>query len=216
MPLEKMNDFFDARADGYDNHMLIDLALDEFYEEIACLVESERKDFCLLDLGCGTGLELKRLFEKYPAMSVTGIDLSAKMLQKLKEKFPNKNLRLLCGSYFKLGLGNGYDVALSTYSLHHFNEGEKLLLYRKIYASINENGVFIEGDYIANTIEKQLLHLAELDRLKREQNIPDGEFFHYDIPLTVETQIRLLNEAGFSDVKIVKQWDNTGIFMARR
>jgi len=39
---------------------------------------------------------------------------------------------------------------------------------------------------------------------------------HYDIPLTIETQVRLLNEAGFSDVKIAKRWDNTGIFVARR
>lgn len=216
MPLEKMNDFFNARADGYDNHMLIDLALDEFYEEIARLVTSECDDFSLLDLGCGTGLELKRLFDKFPAMSVTGIDLSEKMLEKLKEKYTDKNFHLLCGSYFDLSFGGGYDVALSTYSLHHFNEEEKFILYRKIYASVNENGVFIEGDYIANTLEKQLFHLSELDRLKREQNIPDGEFFHYDIPLTVETQMRLLCKAGFREVKIVKQWENTGIFVARR
>ena len=216
MPLEKMDNFFNARADGYDDHMLIDLALDEFYEEIARLVESKREDFRLLDLGCGTGLELKRLYEKYPAVSVTGIDLSAKMLEKLKEKYPGKKLRLLCGSYFSLPFGDGYDIALSTYSLHHLNEDEKLFLYRKIYASVNENGVFIDGDYIADTIEKQLFYLSELDRLKREQNIPEGEFFHYDIPLTAETQVRLLCEAGFSDVKTARQWDSTGIFVARK
>lgn len=216
MPLERMADFFNACADGYDDHMLIDLALDKFYEEITHLVEINHEDFCLLDLGCGTGLELNRLFEKYPSVSVTGIDLSANMLEKLKEKYPYKSLRLLCGSYFDLSFGGGYDVALSTYSLHHLKEEEKLFLYRKIYTSVNENGVFIEGDYIANSLEKQIFHLSELDRLKREQNIHDGEFFHYDIPLTVETQVRLLNEAGFSDVKIARQWDNTGIFVAKR
>jgi SAM-dependent methyltransferase len=138
------------------------------------------------------------------------------MLEKLKEKYPYKSLRLLCGSYFDLNFGDGYDVVLSTYSLHHFNEEEKLFLYRKIYASTNENGVFIEGDYIVNSLEKQFFHLSELNRLKREQGICDGESFHYDIPLTVETQVGLLNKAGFRDVKIAKQWDNTGIFVARR
>ena len=211
-----MDDFFDARADGYDDHMLIDLALEDFYEEIARLVENEREDFRLLDLGCGTGLELKRLFEKYPAVSVTGVDLSKKMLDKLKEKYPNKKIRFLYGSYFDLSFGSGYDVALSTYSLHHFNEEEKLFLYRKIYASLHENGVFIEGDYIADSLEKQLFTLSELDRLKQEQNIPDGEFFHYDIPFTAETEIRLLRETGFSDVKIAKQWDETAIFLAKK
>lgn len=216
MNLENMDDFFNARADSYDSHMLVELALDEFYKEIAQTVVSQRDNFSLLDLGCGTGLELMKIFEKYPSVSVTGIDLSEKMLEKLKEKYPAKKLNLLCGSYFEMPFGSGYDFALSTYSLHHFKEKEKLFLYRKIYAALNKNGIFINGDYITDSIEKQNFYLSELDRLKKEQNIFDGELFHYDIPFTTETEINLLLEAGFSDVKIIKQWENTGIFMASK
>lgn len=214
MLLEKMDDFFNKRADIYDNHMLIDLELDEFYEEIAKAVISERDDFSLLDLGCGTGLELIRLFEKYPSVYVTGIDLSQKMLEKLKLKYPDKNINLLCGSYFDIPFGNGYDVVLSTYSLHHFNQEEKLFLYRKIHTSLSENGIFIEGDYITNSIEKQTLYQSELKRLKKEQNKPKGELFHYDIPMTIDTQIKLLIKAGFSDIKLIKQWDSTCIILS--
>lgn len=35
----------------------------------------------LLDLGCGTGLELGRIFQRFPDISVTGVDLSSEMLK---------------------------------------------------------------------------------------------------------------------------------------
>jgi predicted acetyltransferase len=57
--LEEMSAFFNFRADTYDNHMLDDLGLDEFYEAIAACFNAPLKR--LLDLGCGTGLELERL-----------------------------------------------------------------------------------------------------------------------------------------------------------
>ena len=40
----------------------------------------------VLDLGCRTGLELDEIFKIYPQISVTGIDLSAEMLEELKRK----------------------------------------------------------------------------------------------------------------------------------
>ena len=33
-----------------------------------------------MDLGCGTGLELEAIFEKFPEIHVTGVDLSWTML----------------------------------------------------------------------------------------------------------------------------------------
>ena len=74
MSLEKMNEFFNARADMYDSHMLDDLGLDEFYIAITDYFDKPVKR--LLDLGCGTGLELDRLFERFPDMEVAGIGLS--------------------------------------------------------------------------------------------------------------------------------------------
>ena len=88
LALEKMNAFFNARAESYDNHMLVDLGLDAFHEEIANQIHPAKAEFRLLDLGCGTGIELERLFKKYPHMSVTGIDLSPGMLKQLKAKYP--------------------------------------------------------------------------------------------------------------------------------
>ena len=53
--LEKMGAFFDARLDGYDEHMLTDIeGAGEFYPFTASLLPEGN----ILDLGCGTGLEL--------------------------------------------------------------------------------------------------------------------------------------------------------------
>lgn len=87
MSLEAMDAFFNKRADTYDDHMLVEMQLNEFYEAIAgCFPESD-KALSLLDLGCGTGLELERLFERMPNLNVTGIDLSKEMLSLLQQPF---------------------------------------------------------------------------------------------------------------------------------
>jgi len=214
--LEKMNEFFNSRAETYENHMLVDLGLHEFYEEIANFVEIDGVNLKLLDLGCGTGLELERLFAKYPDMQVTGIDLSPEMLKELKNKYKDQNINLICGSYFDVEFGGDFDVVLSTYSLHHFNGTEKLALYKKVFESMKPGGLYVEGDYTAKTEEQQLFHFAELERLKKEQNLSDNSFYHYDTPMTAANQIELLESAGFADIKIVNQWENTTIITAKK
>ncbi len=46
----------------------------------------------LLDLGCGTGLELGYYFERNPHAHSAGIDLSEEMLKALKAKFAEKDM----------------------------------------------------------------------------------------------------------------------------
>jgi len=209
MSLEKMDDYFNSLAAEYTNRILADHPnLYEFYEKIASLVDFDGANPKLLDLGCGTGLELERLFAKYPHMNVTGIDLSAEMLKELENKYKDKNINLICGSYFDVELGNDFDVVLSVYSLHHFNEAEKLELYKKVYDSMKSGSLYIEGDKTAKTEEQQLFHFAELERLKKEQNLSEDSFYHYDTPLTAENQVKLLKSAEFTDVKIIRHVEN--------
>ena len=140
--LEKMDAFFDKRADTYEHHMLVDLQLDEFYEAIDnCFAEAQVAS--LLDLGCGTGLELERFFRRFPQATVTGIDLSVGMLAQLQAKHPDKTMKLICDSYFDVDLGeNSFDCVLSTYSFHHFSVEEKQGLYKKIRKALVP-GVFL-------------------------------------------------------------------------
>ena len=60
--MERMDDFFTARVDGYDEHMLTNVeGCKEAYVEMAKLLPQNCNT--LLDLGCGTGLELDEIFK---------------------------------------------------------------------------------------------------------------------------------------------------------
>ena len=207
MKLERMDDFFAARIDGYDAHMKRDIeGASGFYGYTASLLPSATGRR-VLDLGCGTGLELEEYFTLNPGAAVTGIDLSEAMLNVLKAKFPEKNLTLVRGSYFDVPLGNGlYDAAVSVESLHHFPAGMKASLYEKLYLALAEKGFFVLTDYFAESEEAEEEYFQNLAALKKEQGLSDDVFYHYDTPLTVEHETDLLQQAGFREVRIMKQW----------
>ena len=88
--LEPMDVFFTARLDGYDEHVLTDIeGAEEFYPFTASLLP-QTAGAKVLDLGCGTGLELEANFRLNPHAQITGIDLSAAILQALRENSPTK------------------------------------------------------------------------------------------------------------------------------
>ena len=185
--LEKMSDFFENRISEYDEHMLsnIDCA-NEFYPLTAELLPRE-KECHILDLGCGTGLELEFYFKLNPSAQITGIDLSAGMLDVLKSKFPHKDINLICGSYFDEAFGVAlFDCAVSVESLHHFTKEEKTPLYAKLHKALKAGGYFVLTDYFSLSDEEEMIHRQNLINLKKEQRINDEEFYHFDTPLTVE------------------------------
>lgn len=161
----------------------------------------------VLDLGCGTGLELDYYFKHNPTAKVTGIDLAESMLKILKNKYSDKELTTICGSYFEIPLGEEcYDAVVSVESLHHFTKEQKSSLYKKIFQALKQGGYLILTDYFAETDEQERFYRQELLRLKSEQGICDDEFYHYDTPLTKIHEIQALKEAGFSSVEIIEEW----------
>ena len=207
--LEKMGAFFEARLDGYDEHMMTNIqSAEEFYPFTArCLPRDPGAK--ILDLGCGTGLELGEYFALNPTARVTGIDLAAGMLRALERKFPERGMNLICGSYFDIPFGEGFDGAVSVESLHHFTQEEKIPLYRRLREALKEGASFILTDYFSLSDEEERHHRAELLRLKAEQGITDGEFYHYDTPLTVRHETEALLAAGFATVEVLRNWGQT-------
>ena len=215
--LEKMDDFFAKRVNEYDKHMLnnIEGSL-EFYSYTASLLPKDCESK-VLDLGCGTGLELEEYFKLNSGAYVTAIDISVAMLNKLKEKFFNKNIEIIVGSYFDVPFEEiKYDAAVSVASLHHFTPEEKLSLYKKLFLALKPNGYFILTDYFANTenLEKELFD--KLNQIKEQQNIKNGELYHYDTPLTVDHEIEILKKSGFKEVEGLKYWGNTCTIKAKK
>lgn len=213
--LEKMDAFFDARLSDYDAHMMADIeGAAEFYPFTAGRLPMN-EGAVILDLGCGTGLELEYYFAKNPSAKVTGIDLAPGMLNALKEKFLDKELQLILGSYFDVPFGIAeFDGAVSVESLHHFTKAEKIPLYTKLCHALKAGGYFILTDYFAQDDGSEAFWRGELERLKAENGITDKAFYHFDTPLTVEHEQEALLAAGFQKVEVLRSWGATFVLKA--
>ncbi len=213
---EEMSAFFAKRLQGYDKHMLREVeGCAEGYERLAAALPEQINS--LLDLGCGTGLELSPIFRRFPYLSVTGMDMTQAMLDALSAKYPNKALRLICGDYTSAAFeGAPFDAAVSFETMHHLTEEEKLPLYRRIAAALAPSGVYIEGDYMTETDEQEQ-HLAqEAARLLRENRLNKACRFHIDTPFSIAHQQRLLREAGFATAELIFREGGTAILKAQK
>ena len=194
-PLEEMSAFFRARLGDYEDHMSL---WRQAYEKAAGLIPPSVRS--LLDLGCGTGLELDAIFRLRQDLSVTGVDLCPDMLEKLREKHPQ--VHTVCADYFRAELGQArYDCAISFESLHHFPPEKKRGLFEKIRRALKNGGVFLEVDYLACCREEEDLLMEFCQNKRRRQGIPEDTFVHFDTPLTVDHEQKLLLDAGFSTVR---------------
>ncbi|HKM00121.1 MAG TPA: class I SAM-dependent methyltransferase [Mobilitalea sp.] len=212
--LEKMSNFFEARVEGYDNHMINNVAgCNDGYKKMSELLPKSIES--LLDLGCGTGLELDEIFKTHQNIKVTGVDLTKAMLDRLQEKYHNKNITLINASYFDYDFGiDKFDAVVSFQTMHHFSHDMKIKLYSRVYSALKPSGKYIECDYMVVEQAEEDHYYRENERIRKEQNIPEGEFYHYDTPCTMQNQIRMLKLAGFEEVKMVWRKENTTIIVA--
>ena len=186
--VQSMHDFFNERVDGYD-------------EKHAPLMKSKEdminalpNSVCrVLDLGAGTGLELFYLFKRFPNASVTAIDVSDLMLERLTSRPFGALVDCRLGDFFEVPFGEEYDAVISTSALHHFTPDDKLRLFEKILRALKPGGVFVNSDYYAESLEAQEASFIEL-----EEN-PDNRS-HIDTPLTPRVEQSLLERAGFVDL----------------
>lgn len=216
---EKMEDFFNARADSYDEHMAeyVDDFV-EFYQNVASPIKPTETAVEVLDLGCGTGLELEYIFQKAPQASITGVDISEKMLALLEEKYTNKKQQItsIKGSYLDMVYSNNeYDYIVSVMSMHHFLPEVKKKLYSKIIHSLKPGGKYIEGDYVVDENKEQRLLQQYRERVDREVFLRE-DFYHLDIPFSLETQEGLFERAGFKNFELIYAAGETAIYTGQK
>lgn len=219
--LEEMGAFFDARSETYDVVHTGHIGGIESKRIPAQYLPENCKN--LLDLGIGTGLELEAIFQRFPEMEVTGIDVSGEMLRLLKEKYPGRNIMLHQMSYFDFDFGTErYDAAVTVMTLHHYTHEVKTALYRRILKSLKPGGVYVESDYMIapdSTPDPQATEdylFAEYERLKREQGLDNANEYHYDTPCTEENQIKMLRAAGFANVREVWRDGDTVVLVGEK
>lgn len=211
-PAEEMAAFFAKRLPTYEDVHLTNWG--PLYAHIADFFTEGLET--LLDIGCGTGLELEAIFRRFPDLRVTGIDLSSDMLAKAKEKFAARNFQAIEADYFEHPFpSETYDAALSFETLHHFPYEKKGKIYEKLYQTLKPGGYYIECDYVACCQEEEDLCRARHRRARARSTLPENVFLHIDTPLTLEHQLELMRAAGFR-VEVPYQDCGTVLFRARK
>jgi tRNA (cmo5U34)-methyltransferase len=211
-PLEQMSEFFTSRVGSYEEHMA---RWKEAYAHMAVLVPENTET--LLDIGCGTGLELDEIFKLHPDIKVVGVDLAQVMLDRLTEKHSERNITLICGDYFITEYENEhYDAAVSFETLHHFKPEKKLELFKKLYSALKPGGLYIDCDYLACCVEEEELLFNESRRKRGAEGIPEDIYVHFDTPLTAGHEIALLRKAGFTGVELTACINGAAIIISKK
>jgi len=189
---ENMRGFFNRKAleDAYD---CVHLKMMNSKEPIAkALPEGTKR---VLDLGAGTGLELIPLFERFPDARVTVVDVAEEMLAQLRARPFADRVEICCGDFFFVDFGADYDAVISTAALHHFTEEDKAKLFEKAFASLRPGGMLINSDKCVRTQEEQ-------DYAFRELAEEPDKYNHMDTPLTPENERKVMEKAGFVNVRV--------------
>lgn len=209
--MKKIEDYFNEEAVKHDDLFVQKMGMTEFYDEIERQIERCNKKNNILVLGCGTGLEIERI--KYSA-NVTAVDIAEKMLDELKKKQLHKDVILttVCGTLLELDFGiHAYNLVLCCYVMHHFNEEQKINIYRKIYTCLTEDGTFINGDIMEKSYTDEHIHLKDAEKVYAESNLPFASL-HVDVPFCIEHEMEVLSKVGFSDIVLEKEWSKTKLY----
>ncbi|SHG03841.1 class I SAM-dependent methyltransferase [Pedobacter caeni] len=130
--------FFEKYKDLRDN----DKGLNELIEQpvIRKLIKNPAGSN-VLDIGCGLGQQLAYILTKSPG-SVTGVDISRKMLDELKRRIPADRVELVCSAVEDYAIReNHFDLILSSMTLHYVEDLPGL--FDRIYKGLKTGGQFI-------------------------------------------------------------------------
>ncbi len=115
-------EFFDKRAGNWD----AELIRDDSVVDIILDNSGVKEGIDVLDVACGTGV-LFGDYLKRKVASVTGIDISPEMARLASEKFPGKNISVICGDIEETQFDKKFDVVMVYNAFPHFPEPARLI-----------------------------------------------------------------------------------------
>ena len=129
----EVSDFFDRLAPGWDagmrrNDEIISMILDN----AGITVGND-----VLDVACGTGVLIPDYLER-KVSSVTGIDLSQKMIEIARNRFRQENVSFVCGDASFAEFDRRFDSIVVYNALPHIADPEQLISH--LAASLKPSG----------------------------------------------------------------------------
>lgn len=154
---------FDLWAEGYDESVKLSEESNSYpfagYKEVLNTIYGRIREAGvgkILDIGFGTGVLLKKLYDD--GFPVSGIDFSPEMIKIAQRKMPKARLM----EYdFSRGLppelkNEKFDFIICTYAIHHLTDEEKIKFIALLQERLNVNGEILLGDVAFETREELL------------------------------------------------------------
>jgi tRNA (cmo5U34)-methyltransferase len=204
---EEMESFLDKRATTYEDHMAEQPEEKHWLSLLETQFPKTNRRTRILDLGCGTGREIRHIRACQPNAYITCIDLSAAMLDELRQTYIDilEQLVLIKGSYFDHDFSKiKYDHVIACVTMHHWLNAAKATLYKRVYDSMNEGGSFVLSDYYVQEDLENELNAKYLEMVESKQ-VEMDHFYHVDVPVSVETETGILRKSGFKKVNVIEE-----------
>jgi len=202
-----------------------------FYDEVRQLIitlilKEAKEGMQVLDLGASTAKFLLDLYSKAPfKLQLKGIDNSEAMLERARAK------REAFGAQIVLELADmlayeyaNEDIIVANYTLQFIRPMQRIELVKRLYTGLNEGGLFIFSEKVVfedKVLDKQMIDIYY--DYKKAQGYSEYEIAQKRealenvlIPFTIEENIRMCKEAGFSRVDTIFQWANFVTFVAKK
>ena len=171
----------------------------------------------ILDLGTGDGRLIKLIKpnkqQQISASSstslssltpeITVVDVSPTMLEKVRMYFKNDNNVRIIEHDLSYPISNNkierqFDAIISGLAIHHLTHERKYTLYKEVYDLLKPGGVFCNLDHVASptpSLHKQFLAKTVCKKEDKSNKLLD-----------LQTQLRWLEEIGFTDVDCYWKW----------
>jgi ubiquinone/menaquinone biosynthesis C-methylase UbiE len=108
----------------------------------------DQRRLAMLDVACGTGRFLSQAAQAFPAMPMTGIDLSAAYIEAARERLQGRrNITLVEGNAERLPFEDAsLDLATSIFLYHELPGDVRRTVTREIFRALKPGGVYVMAD----------------------------------------------------------------------
>ena len=225
MDIDRIKGQFNTFAKEYDEkRRCIIPCFDDFYKRSVSLLKFNKYNFKnVVDLGAGTGLLTKEIYELYNDAHYTLIDISEDMLNIAKQRFSGlNNFEFIEYNYAENIPIRKCDFICSALSIHHLENNAKEKLFKNIYKTLDDNGCFLNLD-IFITGSKKIDNLYNdwwynyiVENTKAEDRKGFNESRELDKENTIEESLKLLRLCGFKDVECIYNFMKFGVILAMK
>ena len=180
----------------------------------------------VVEICCGQGLLAERILEIYPQANICALDGSKEMIALARSRVSRFGDRFQV-HHFDLFSPDWWNIVpranaiVSSLAIHHLDAEEKLRLFKKVYGTLEDGGVFLLADivqppttagaeYAASQWDASVKESSQ--RLRGDYSgyheFVKQRWNHYrtpdprDHPSSLYEQLRWLHESGFSGVDV--------------